>query len=97
MRILNLYAGIGGNRALWGDEHEVTAIENVDYIADDLTRQRKSTEILTNAYGITLPLTTKNQRKLLRNAVDPIVGLHVFNQVALQKTDKNLVKQEILF
>jgi DNA (cytosine-5)-methyltransferase 1 len=213
MRILNLYAGIGGNRKLWGDEHEVTAVENVDYIADayatlfpqdtliredahqyllahfqefdfiwssppcpshsrirlthktkstkpvypdmklyeeiiflqhyykgnwaienvipfykplilptaeldrhlfwsnrfilqsqhqrkyavDLTRQRKSTEILTNAYGITLPLTTKNQRKLLRNAVDPIVGLHVFNQVALQKTDKNLVKQEILF
>ncbi len=28
MRILNLYAGIGGNRKLWGDEHEVTAIEN---------------------------------------------------------------------
>ena len=28
MRILNLYAGIGGNRKLWGDEHEVTAVEN---------------------------------------------------------------------
>ncbi len=28
MKILNLYAGIGGNRKLWGDEHEVTAIEN---------------------------------------------------------------------
>jgi DNA (cytosine-5)-methyltransferase 1 len=27
MRILNLYAGIGGNRRLWGDEHEVTAVE----------------------------------------------------------------------
>lgn len=27
MRILNLYAGIGGNRKLWGDEHEVTAVE----------------------------------------------------------------------
>jgi len=27
MKILNLYAGIGGNRKLWGDEHEVTAIE----------------------------------------------------------------------
>lgn len=34
MKILNLYAGIGGNRALWGDQHEVTAIENVDYIAE---------------------------------------------------------------
>ena len=27
MKILNLYAGIGGNRKLWGDSHEVTAIE----------------------------------------------------------------------
>ena len=27
MKILNLYAGIGGNRMLWGDEHEVTAVE----------------------------------------------------------------------
>ena len=28
MKILNLYAGIGGNRKLWGDEHEVVAVEN---------------------------------------------------------------------
>ena len=27
MKILNLYAGIGGNRHLWGDEHEITAVE----------------------------------------------------------------------
>lgn len=27
MEILNLYAGIGGNRKLWGDEHNVTAVE----------------------------------------------------------------------
>jgi len=27
MRILNLYAGIGGNRALWGDDHEIVAVE----------------------------------------------------------------------
>ncbi len=27
MKILNLYAGIGGNRKLWGDEHEVVAVE----------------------------------------------------------------------
>jgi len=33
MKILNLYAGIGGNRKLWGDEHEVTAIENNKEIA----------------------------------------------------------------
>jgi len=27
MKILNLYAGLGGNRKLWGAEHEVTAVE----------------------------------------------------------------------
>ena len=27
MKILNLYAGIGGNRKLWGDTHQVTAVE----------------------------------------------------------------------
>ena len=27
MRILNLYAGIGGNRKLWGPEHQVTSVE----------------------------------------------------------------------
>lgn len=33
MKILNLYAGIGGNRKLWGDTHEITAIENDPKIA----------------------------------------------------------------
>lgn len=27
MKILNLYAGIGGNRKLWPNEHEITAVE----------------------------------------------------------------------
>lgn len=27
MRILNLYAGIGGNRKLWGEDHQITAVE----------------------------------------------------------------------
>ena len=27
MKILNLYAGIGGNRRLWGGAHQVTAVE----------------------------------------------------------------------
>lgn len=33
MKILNLYAGIGGNRKLWGNEHEVVAIEYDENIA----------------------------------------------------------------
>lgn len=33
MRILNLYAGIGGNRKLWPNEHEITAVEIDSQIA----------------------------------------------------------------
>lgn len=33
MKILNLYAGIGGNRKLWGDTHDITAVENNPDIA----------------------------------------------------------------
>jgi len=33
MKILNLYAGIGGNRKLWGDKHEIIAVENNSEIA----------------------------------------------------------------
>lgn len=33
MKILNLYAGIGGNRKLWGTGHEITAVEYDENIA----------------------------------------------------------------
>jgi DNA (cytosine-5)-methyltransferase 1 len=32
-KILNLYAGVGGNRKLWGDEYEITAVEYDENIA----------------------------------------------------------------
>ena len=34
MKILNLYSGIGGNRKLWGNNHEITAVEYREDIAD---------------------------------------------------------------
>ncbi len=34
MKILNLYAGIGGNRRLWGDDHEIVAVEWDEGIAE---------------------------------------------------------------
>lgn len=192
MKILNLYAGIGGNRKLWGDEHEIVAVESEQYIADvyrqlypndtvivadahqylldhykefdfiwssppcpshsrmrtslvkskpvypdmqlwqeiiflrqffkgkwivenvvpyykpflepmDILERHmiwgnysingikfersykgrvtdQSKETLAAAYGIDLPPTTKNQRKLLRNAVLPELGLHLLNE-----------------
>tara|TARA_R110000803_G_scaffold5445_2_gene17907 strand:- start:1248 stop:1859 length:612 start_codon:yes stop_codon:yes gene_type:complete len=33
-KILNLYAGIGGNRRLWGDGYNITSVEFNDKIAD---------------------------------------------------------------
>ena len=34
MKILNLYAGIGGNRTMWGNKHEITALEYDEKIAN---------------------------------------------------------------
>ena len=34
MKILNLYADIGGNRKLWGDNHDITAVEIDPKIAE---------------------------------------------------------------
>ena len=34
MKILNLYSGIGGNRKLWGDEHNITSVEYNEKIAN---------------------------------------------------------------
>lgn len=39
MRILNLYACLGGNRYKWGNEHEITAIE-LDPFAAELYKER---------------------------------------------------------
>ena len=34
MKILNLYSGVGGNRKLWGGEHEITSVELRPDVAD---------------------------------------------------------------
>lgn len=55
MKILNLYAGIGGNRNLWGDEHEITAIEYEPYIAEAYQKlYPKDTVIVTDAHDYLL-------------------------------------------
>lgn len=51
MRILNLYAGIGGNRKLWSNDHEITAIEYNSEIAKEYQRLfPKDTVIVTDAH-----------------------------------------------
>lgn len=34
MKILNLYSGLGGNRAKWGDTHEITSVEKDFFIME---------------------------------------------------------------
>jgi DNA (cytosine-5)-methyltransferase 1 len=51
MNILNLYAGIGGNRLLWGDLHKITAIEYDNEIAKEYQRRfLNDTVIVTDAH-----------------------------------------------
>ena len=58
MKILNLYAGIGGNRKLWGDKHEIVAVENdfdilnvyEDLFPEDTILQLDAHEYLLNNF-----------------------------------------------
>jgi DNA (cytosine-5)-methyltransferase 1 len=51
MKILNLFAGIGGNRTLWDDKHEITAVEHNQQIAMIyLKRFPNDTVIVGDAY-----------------------------------------------
>jgi len=51
MKILNLYAGIGGNRTYWGEEHEITAIES-DPIIESIYADRypNDTTVVADAH-----------------------------------------------
>jgi len=55
MKILNLYACLGGNRYKWGDEHEITAVE-LDPELAKLYRARfpKDTVIIADAHQFLL-------------------------------------------
>lgn len=48
-------------------------------------------QALEDYHGIKLPEGTKNQRKLLRNAVSPAMGLHIFNALQVEAKQEQLV------
>jgi len=51
MKILNLYSGLGGNRKLWGNDHEITAVEHDPIIAAIYQNQYPKDEVIvTNAH-----------------------------------------------
>jgi DNA (cytosine-5)-methyltransferase 1 len=62
----------------WSNRH-IGKTRSERTFAGNLTHA--TTDILSNSHGITLPLGTKDSRKLLRNAVDPLLGLHVLQAV----------------
>lgn len=51
VEILNLYCGIGGNRELWGDEHNITAVEFNEKVAEEYKRRfPKDNVIIADAH-----------------------------------------------
>ena len=46
MKILNLYCGIGGNRKLWGDNYEITAVEYNKELADIYKKWYPNDEVI---------------------------------------------------
>ena len=62
MKILNLYAGIGGNRKLWGDEHEITVVEYDEKIA----RQNLKHVLSKEGYVVTTAASGQEGLELLQ-------------------------------
>ena len=115
IKILNLYAGIGGNRKLWHGDIEVTAVEydreiakiykqiypsdnlivtdahqyllthynEFDFIWSSPPKFRchhSSIDELQKRKGFDLfSYSNIDKRLLLRNCVEPELGLHIFN------------------
>tara|TARA_R100001530_G_scaffold105478_1_gene73631 strand:+ start:420 stop:806 length:387 start_codon:yes stop_codon:yes gene_type:complete len=112
MKILNLYAGIGGNRKLWGEEHEITPTNNIGLSTDRTIKtspkcpnypispnspikqkimyhcyyNEYSSIELSKICNVKYDILRKSisradygKEKVLRNCVEPKVGLHVFN------------------
>jgi len=95
LKILNLYSGIGGNRKLWGDEHEITAVENNPEIAKhyfwanfyinpvkiETRGHHEGIESLEGLKGFDLSQYNGiDKRATLRNCVEPETGLHIFQE-----------------
>ena len=46
MKILNLFAGIGGNRTQWGDKHKITAVELIPEIGEVYQKRFPSDQVI---------------------------------------------------
>ena len=76
MKVLNLYAGIGGNRKLWKNVN-VTAVEISEEIAGVYKSNFPNDEVIVgDAHQYLL---------LLRNCIHPKIGAHIFHHAFKEK------------
>jgi len=96
MKILNLYAGIGGNRKLWGGEHNITAVEYNEKIANkykDL--YPNDTVVVSDAHEYLLD-NYKNYDFIWSSPPCPTHSKLCYSQNIKQYTDVTLYQQIIL-
>lgn len=72
------------DRHLFWSNHHISKSSSGRNFTGEISNATK--EQLEASHGIVLPPGTKNTRKLLRNAVDPYLGLHVYQQTMHQSS-----------
>jgi DNA (cytosine-5)-methyltransferase 1 len=99
MKILNLYCGIGGNRKLWSNEHEITAVEIEQEIADEYKKNFPNDKVIvTDAHRFLLehynefdfiwsspPCPTHSRLCFSRN-VKSYIDLKLYQEIILLKS-----------
>jgi len=96
MKILNLYAGIGGNRKLWGDNHKITAVEIDERIAGIYKSNYPNDEIIiTDAHQFLLN-NYKNYDFIWASPPCPTHSKLCFSQPIKQYIDMKLYQEIVL-
>ena len=91
MKILNLYCGLGGNRTLWGDEHEVTAVEiDADIAKIYQDRFPDDTVVIGDAHKF---LALWNEYRMAKNVTKRRLYLETLSDV-IPKMEKIYVVDE---
>jgi len=86
MKILNLHAGIGGNRKLWGDEHKIIAVEHNKELADIYKKFYPDDEVIIADAGEYL---AKNYEKFDFIWASPSCVTHSRIRMMASKSKKN--------
>ncbi len=87
MKILNLYAGIGGNRKLWGDDYEITAVEfDSDIASQTFNKRGRQTYLLDEIYDRTLKM--ERERRYCMRYLRPCFSLdRIKIEIVIQNAD----------